>query len=127
MTRCALALIATVVFAGAAAAQTVQRNFPANALRGEIVFGQPPAIKLNGADGRLAPGSRIRAPDNLLQMSAALVGQTATVNYTLDHTGLVLDVWLLSEAERAKQPWPRTLKDAQDWRFDPVAQVWTPR
>jgi hypothetical protein len=127
MTRCALALIASVVFAGTAAAQTVQRNFPATALRGEIAFGQPPTIRLNGEDARLAPGSRIRAPNNLLQMSGALVGQTAAVNYTLDHTGLVLDVWLLSEVERAKQPWPRTPKEAQEWRFDPVAQVWTPR
>jgi hypothetical protein len=127
MTRCALALIAVFLFAGAAAAQTVQRNFPATALRGEIAFGQPPTVKLNGEDARLAPGSRIRATNNLLQMSGALVGQTATVNYTLDPTGLVLEVWLLSEDERAKQPWPRTLKDAQSWRFDPVAQVWTPR
>jgi hypothetical protein len=39
----------------------------------------------------------------------------------------VQDVWILSDGERAKQPWPTTDRDAKAWSFDPVAQVWTPR
>ncbi|MFO1219114.1 MAG: hypothetical protein U1E89_12130 [Burkholderiaceae bacterium] len=127
MTRCALALMAATVFASAAVAQGMPRNFPATALRGEITFGQPPVIKLNGIDARLAPGARIRGPNNMLQMSGSLVGQTGVVNYTLDPTGLVLDVWLLSSDEQARKPWPRTLEQAKTWSFDPVAQVWSPR
>ena len=38
------------------AAAQVQRNFTAKALRGEIVFGTPPEVKLNGKPARLAPG-----------------------------------------------------------------------
>jgi hypothetical protein len=122
-----LALLAALVFNSPALAQNVQRGFPANALRGEIAFGQPPEILLNGTSARLAPGARIRGANNLLQMSGALAGTKLTVNYTVDPGGLVLDVWLLSEQESARQPWPRTAKEAQTWAFDPVAQVWTPR
>jgi len=127
MIRCALALLAALVFTGSALAQNVLRGFPANALRGEVAFGQPPEIVLNGANARLAPGARIRGTSNMLQMSGALAGMKYTVNYTVDPGGLVLDVWLLSEQESARQPWPRTAKEAQTWGFDPVAQVWTPR
>jgi hypothetical protein len=127
MTRCALALFGAMLLAGAAPAQPVQRNFPQTALRGEIAFGQPPEILLNGQDARLSPGARIRGPNNLLQMSAALAGRSAVVHYTFDATGLVRDVWILTEAERARQPWPRTPREAQSWVFDPIAQVWTPR
>jgi hypothetical protein len=126
MIRCAVALLMSFVLASSAWAQNVvQRGFPANALRGEISFGQPPEVVLNGQTARLAPAARIRGTNNLLMMSGALVGQKAVVNYTLDPLGLVLDVWVLTEAERAKQPWPTKAADARAWSFDPVAQVWT--
>ena len=80
---------------------------------------------LNGQPARLAPGARIRGLNNLLVMSGALAGQRAVVNYTLDPLGLVLDVWILTDAERKKQPWPTNAKDAKAWSFDPIAQVWT--
>ena len=57
----------------------------------------------------------------------AFLGQKAVVHYVVDPLGLIQDVWILTDAERAKQPWPTTAKDAQTWSFDPVAQVWTPR
>jgi hypothetical protein len=82
-------------------------------------------VQLNGQPARLAPASRIRGTNNLLVMSGALMGKTAIVNYTLDPLGLVLDVWILTDAERAKQPWPTKAVDAKAWSFDPVAQVWT--
>jgi hypothetical protein len=126
MTRCAAALLVTLVLGSHAAAQNiVQRGFPANALRGEIAFGQPPEVMLNGQPVRLAPASRIRGTNNLLVMSGALAGKKAIVNYTLDPLGLVQDVWILTDAERAKQPWPTKAADAKAWSFDPVAQVWT--
>jgi hypothetical protein len=44
-----------------AAAAQAPRNFPATALRGEIVITQPPELLLNRQPARLAPGARIRA------------------------------------------------------------------
>ncbi len=128
MYRCALAsltLAASALLASAPAAAQVQRNFPQNALRGVITFGQPPEILLNGEPTRLAPGSRIRAQNNLLEMTGALIGVKAHVNYTFDASGLVRDVWILRPEEVAVKPWPTKLEEAQAWAFDPVAQRWT--
>jgi hypothetical protein len=127
MIRCVVALCAAFVLTSSAAAQSVQRGFPANALRGEITFGQPPDLLLNGQAARLSPAARIRGSNNLLVMSGALIGGSATVNYVVDSLGLVHDVWILTEAERAKQPWPTNANDARAWSFDPVAQIWTQR
>jgi hypothetical protein len=125
MTRCVAALSLAFVLAGNAQAQTVQRNFPATALRGEISFGQPPEVLVNGQPTRLAPAARIHGLNNMLVMSGALMGKSAVVNYVLDSLGLVQDVWILTDAERAKKPWPTNAKDARAWSFDPIAQVWT--
>ena len=126
MTRCVAALLVTLMLGSNAWAQNVvQRGFPANALRGEISFGQPPEVLLNGQPARLSPASRIRGTNNLLVMSGALMGKKAVVHYTLDPLGLVQDVWILTDTERAKQPWPTKTADARAWSFDPVAQVWT--
>lgn len=127
MLRCvqaALAIGVAIVCAAPACAQ-VQRNFPATALRGELVVLQPPEVLLNGKPARLAPGARIRDMGNLLVMSGALVNLKLTVNYTLEHHGMLLDVWVLRDDERARQPWPRTPAEAQAWAFDPAAQSWT--
>jgi hypothetical protein len=127
MLRCVfLSALALFAFAGPAAAQ-MQRNFPANALRGELVILQPPDARLNGQAARLAPGARIHGPDNLLQMSGALVGQRLVVNYTREISGLLLDVWILTPAEQAKRPWPTTEAQAKTWAFDPLAQTWSRR
>ena len=78
MFRCAFAVATAFALAMPAGAQ-VQRNFPQNALRGEIMIGTPPEITLNGAATRLAPGARIRNQNNLLEMSGALVGNKFVV------------------------------------------------
>jgi hypothetical protein len=126
MYRCALpaVFLAALAFALPASAQ-VQRGFPQNALRGVVVFGQPPEVTMNDQATRLAPGSRIRGQNNLLEMSGALIGVKAHVNYTIDASGLVRDVWILRPEEVAIKPWPVTLQQAQTWAFDPVAQRWT--
>jgi hypothetical protein len=123
MLRCASALLLATALALPAAAQ-VQRNFTNKALRGELVFGTPPEVTLNGKPARLAPGAHIRDQNNRLVMPTTLVGGKAVVNYTTELEGMVLDVWLLTPAEIARQPWPRTEKEAQTWSFDGNAQKW---
>ncbi len=124
--RTLLTLVAAAAAAvpGAACAQEVPRNFPQDALRGEIHVTQPPELLLNGAPARLAPGARIKGGNNLLVMSGAIVGQKLAVNYTLDPYGLVKDVWLLRADEVVRKPWPRTAEEAARWAFDPYAQTW---
>ena len=124
MLRCALIAATFTVCVSAAVAQA-PRNFPASALRGEVVITAPPELLLNKQPARLAPGARIRAMDNLLVMSGAAVNQRLIVNYTLDLQGQLLDVWILSAAEMARKPWPTTPQEAASWRFNPDAQVWS--
>jgi len=116
-------LTAMAAFATTGHAQ-VQRNFPADALRGALVVVDPPAALLNGQPARLAPGARIRDANNLQQLSGSLVGAKLLVHYTLDPLGLIHDVWILTPQEAAKQPWPTNARDASAWRFDPIAQAW---
>ena len=116
----------SLALAGAVSAQT-SRPFPATALRGALVVVQPPDVQLNGQAARLAPGSRIRGADNMVQMSGTLVGYQWLVHYTLDPTGLVQDVWILTPDEAARRPWPTTPAEAQAWLFNPAAQAWTKR
>ena len=124
MYRCALAGLLAATLIAPAAAQ-MQRNFPATALRGAVVIGEPPEITLNGKPARLAPGARIRGQDNMVQMSGTLSGSKLLVHYTVDTYGLVKDVWILRPEEAAVRPWPATPEQAQAWAFDPVAQTWS--
>ncbi len=125
MYRCLFASVIALAFASLPAAAQVQRSFPQNALRGIITFDTPPQIQLNGKPTQLAPGSRIRGLNNMLEMSATLVGKKAIVNYTVEpSSGLVRDIWVLRKEEIAVRPWPITLQQAQTWQFDPVAQTW---
>lgn len=81
------------------------RNFPAAALRGEMVIVAAPAITMDGKADRLSPGARIRGTDNLLVMSGALVNQTVTVNYLRESAGMVHEVWILNSEEiKQKRP-----------------------
>ena len=127
MYRCAFILAA--VLAGSAAttaqAQALVRSFPQTALRGELVIGTAPEATLNGKPARLAPGARIRNAQNMMQMSASLSGTPLMVHYTLDNAQEVRDVWILTAEEARRRPWPTTMKEAQAWTFDPVAQTWS--
>ena len=124
MTRCAIAAALALACALPAHAQ-LQRNFPATALRGELVVTQPPEALLNGRPARLAPGARIRDPNNMLVLSGALVQQRLPVHYTIDRDGLLFDVWVLRPDELSRKPWPATPEQAAQWRFDPIAQTWS--
>lgn len=104
--------------------QTLQRNFPKEALRGNIVFFAPPAITLNGVNTQMAPAYRIHGTNNMLIMSGQLNGLKATVDYTTDVQGAVREVWILTPAEIART-WPTTAAQAAAWTFDAIAQTWT--
>jgi hypothetical protein len=122
MPRCALALLLALTFALPAQAQ---RAFESNALRGELVVTAPPQALLNGKPVRLSPGVRIRNQQNMIQLSGTLLEQKLLVHYTLDGMGQVRDVWLLTDEEAQRQPWPRTLEESQRWSFNPTLQRWT--
>ena len=121
MLRCAIAL--SLALAATLPAHA-QRVFQQNALRGELVIAQPPEVLLNGKPARLAPSARIRNPSNMIQLSGSLLGQLLVVNYTLDAVGELRDVWILTDAEAAKKPWPTTPEQAQSWVFDATLQTW---
>jgi hypothetical protein len=123
MFRC-VTVAATALALSLPLAAQVQRPFPPTALRGDIAFGTPPQVTLNGRAARLAPGARIRGEDNMLILSGALVGRQATVHYTLDNYGQPLEVWILRPQELAKKPWPATPEEARAWTFDAAAQTW---
>ncbi len=127
MIRCApiAALAAAFALALPVAAQAQQRPFPKTALRGEMQFGQPPEVLVNGQPARLAPGARIRGENNLVMMSGSIIGAKAIVNYTVDTLGTVMDVWVLTADERAKKPWPTKPEEAAAWSFDPSTQTWS--
>jgi hypothetical protein len=104
----ALAIPALVPTAGLmvaphVAAQTLQRSFPAKALRGTLAVQAPPDVLLDGKADRLSPGARIRDTRNMLAMSGTLVGQTLVVNYLRDGAGLLHEVWLLTPSEAAEK------------------------
>ena len=101
------------------------RRFPQTALRGVITFGEPPVVRLNDDWVRLSPGARIRGTNNLLVLSGTLTGVKAAVNYTLDNTGQLKDVWLLRDEEAARKPWPSTPQEAAQWNFDAGNQIWS--
>jgi len=121
MLRCAFALLLALA---ATLPAHAQRVFQQNALRGELVVTQPPEALLNGKPVRLSPGARIRNPLNMIQLSGSLLGQKLAVNYTLDPAGELRDVWILTDAELAKKPWPTTPEQAQSWIFDSAMQSW---
>lgn len=127
MNRCDFLAIlaASLAMAAVPVAAQMLRNFPATALRGELQIVQPPELLLNGRPARLAPGARIRGPDNLLQVSGTAVGQRLLVNYTLDANGNLLDVWILNAGEALRRPWPTSPTESARWRFDAAAQTWS--
>lgn len=124
MPRCLYTVTATLalVVPALVCAQVV-RPIPITSLRGEVVFGQPPEVLLNEQVVRLAPGARIRDPNNMLVLSGSLVGKKLIANYTVESHGLLMDVWLLNAVELAK-PWPKTPAEAATWAYDPVNQTW---
>jgi hypothetical protein len=87
-------------------AQAPQRipPIPAPAQFGQLEITTPPEVLLNGQAARLSPGARIRGRNNLLVLSASLVGQALPVRYLRDPQGLLHEAWILTDDElRAAQ------------------------
>lgn len=82
-----------------ASTQTLLRQFPKAAKLGTLVVTAPPEVMINGSSARLSPGARIKGVNNLLVMSASLVGTSVLVNYVRDGQGLIHEVWILSAQE----------------------------
>ncbi|WP_423598118.1 hypothetical protein [Roseateles sp. MS654] len=100
------------------------RYFPQRALRGEITFGVAPDVLLNGKPARLAPGARIRNTVDHAITPGSLYEQKATVLYTRDMNGLLMEVWVLNEVELANKSWPTSAEQAASLVFDQASQVW---
>ena len=63
---------------------------------------------------RLAPGARIRDANNMAVVPSGLDRRRAyLVNYTVDTSGLVKEVWILRPEEAAVRPWPTTPAEAR--------------
>jgi hypothetical protein len=95
---------ALALSASPCAAQMMQRQLPPTAQRGVLEVTSPPDILINGSAERLSPGARIKASNNLLVLSATLVGQSLLVNYVRDPQGLVHEVWILTADEAQQAP-----------------------
>jgi hypothetical protein len=134
MNRCTFRLAASLLLAFSAALAGLPaagqnfgdppavRDFPNNALRGEMVVLTPPDISMDGKPDRLSPGARVRGSDNLLVMTGQVVNQKLTVNYLRDNMGLVQQVWVLTEAE-AKLKRPHSPQSFFDYLFGPRADT----
>ena len=123
MYRCVLPL--TLAVSCLTAQAQTHRFFTPTTLRGELVVTQHPDVLLNGQPARLAPGSRLKGENNLLVQPAGIAGQKFTVHYTVESSGLIMDVWVLNAAELANKPWPRTPAEATSWQFNPGNQTWS--
>ncbi|MFG6415521.1 hypothetical protein ACG02S_16620 [Roseateles sp. DC23W] len=125
MYRCALSLTLAATCLVAQAQQ--HRPFPATALRGELQITQFPSVLMNGKPARLAPGARVRNDVNLWVPPAGLTGQKLVVHYTVESSGLIMDVWILNPVEFANKPWPTTPAESATWQFNPGNQTWIKR
>lgn len=83
-------------------AQTIVREAPRDVQPARLVVTAPPEITLNGKPDRLSPGARIRNTNNLLLLSASVVGQELPVVYRRDAAGLVHEAWVLTPEEYAR-------------------------
>jgi hypothetical protein len=91
-------LICTLVLPAAALAQL--RPIPDGAKRGNIVHIRESLVEIDGQPMRLSAGAQLRSRDNLLIVPVSLP-PGALVKYTLDGTGQIHRVWVLTAEEAA--------------------------
>lgn len=91
-------LICTLVLPVAAMAQ--MRQIPDGAKRGNIVHLQETIVEVDGQPMRLSAGAQIRSRDNLFIVPMSLP-PGALVKYTLDGSGQIHRVWVLTPEETA--------------------------
>jgi hypothetical protein len=93
-----LALLLCVLALPAAFAQV--RQIPDSAKRGSIVHIQETIVEIDGQRMLLSAGAQIRSRDNLLIVPMSLP-PGAPVKYTLDASGRLHRVWVLTPEETA--------------------------
>jgi hypothetical protein len=105
MNRCLTPLLLALTLAGTAHAQTPDqtRNFPREALRGEMTVKQPPYLEMDERVTRLSPGARVLDENNRLVRPASLLNREITVNYLLDRRGQVTQAWILTAEEKKEK------------------------
>ena len=81
-----------------AAAQV--RRIPDDAKRGKIVHIQDSMVEIDGRPMRLAAGAQSRSRDNLIIVPTSLP-PGALVKYTVDASGQVHRIWVLTPDEAA--------------------------
>lgn len=91
-------LICALVVPAAAVAQV--RQIPDFAKRGSIVHIQDIIVEIDGQAMRLSAGAQIRSRDNLFIVPMSLP-RGAPVKYTLDGSGQIHRVWVLTPEEAA--------------------------
>jgi len=91
-------LICALVLPVAVMAQV--RQIPDAAKRGNIVHVQDTIVEVDGQPMRLSAGAQIRSRDNLIIMPMSLP-RGALVKYTLDGSGQIHRVWVLTPEEAA--------------------------
>jgi hypothetical protein len=91
-------LICAVVMPLAAVAQL--RQIPDSANRGIIVHIRETIVEVDGQQMRLSAGAQIRGRDNLFIVPMSLP-RGSLVKYTVDGTGQIHRVWVLTPEEAA--------------------------
>jgi hypothetical protein len=76
------------------------RQIPDFAKRGNIVHVQDTMVEIDGRPMRLSAGAQVRSRDNLIIVPMSLP-RGALVKYTLDGTGQIHRVWVLTPEETA--------------------------
>jgi hypothetical protein len=99
MRRKLLALLICVLVIPAIVMAQV-RQIPDGAKRGNIVHLQDTIVEIDGQPMRLSAGAQIRSSDNLFIVPMSLP-RGALVKYTLDGSGQIHRVWVLTQEETA--------------------------
>ena len=102
LAACAALAGLSFTFPTVVSAQGIQRSAPKDVLPGRLVVTAPPEITIDAKPDRLSPGSRIRDLNNMLVLSARIVGKDLPVVYRRDAAGLVHEVWVLTDEEYGK-------------------------
>ena len=101
--RTALVGLSLATAALAATAQGIVREAPKDVKPGIMaVSATPPIITMDGKADRMSPGVRIRDLNNMLVLTGGLANKTVYTVYRRDSSGMVHEVWLLTEAEYRK-------------------------
>ena len=99
MRRKLLALLICALAVPAAAMAQV-RQIPDFAKRGNMTHVQDTIVEIDGKQMRLSAGAQIRSQENLIIVPVSLP-RDALVKYTVDGSGQIFRVWVLTSTETA--------------------------